>query len=329
MLVNDFFCGCGGMGLGFKHAGFEIAGSWDFDKYAVQSYAKNVNEDVKQKDIREMEWQHVPLAQVWTFGFPCQDLSFSGLKAGLYDGKRSKMFFEIMRLLDETEEHKKENMPQIILAENVKGLKPYLDVIKAEYEKRGYTMYYQLYDSKYWGVPQNRERYFLVGVRNTNREFVFPEQPIEYKSSLSDVLEKNAPESSYYPADRQAKILELCAEHIKKINLSADQACIIHNIYGGFKETKARIFEEYSPTIRTAAGGGHIPSVLEYTIEKGFRARKLLPREAARLQGFPDDYQIIVSDTQAFRQFGNAVTVNVAHEVAKAIKNFLEVSAHA
>jgi DNA (cytosine-5)-methyltransferase 1 len=100
--VNDFFCGCGGLGLGFIQAGFKIQKAWDFDKYAVQSYRENVGDHVIQADITKMTYQDVPGANVWAFGFPCQDLSLAGKQAGLFEGKRSGLFFEIMRLLDET-----------------------------------------------------------------------------------------------------------------------------------------------------------------------------------------------------------------------------------
>ncbi len=76
--VNDFFCGCGGMGLAFQKAGFEIAGAWDYDKHAVQSYRENVGNHVQKADIREMKWSDIPRADVWAFGFPCQDLSVAG-----------------------------------------------------------------------------------------------------------------------------------------------------------------------------------------------------------------------------------------------------------
>lgn len=82
-IVNDFFCGCGGMGVGFLNADYKIAGAWDFDKYAVQSYDHNVGHHVKQADIKEMTWQDVPFAHIWAFGFPCQDLSVAGKQAGL------------------------------------------------------------------------------------------------------------------------------------------------------------------------------------------------------------------------------------------------------
>lgn len=134
--VNDFFCGCGGLGLGFKQAGYTIAGSWDFDKYAVQTYKANVDSNVIQADITKMTIADVSYADVWTFGFPCQDLSVAGNQAGMllkckdcnevYEVRnpdiapsavqcpkcnstsyepmsRSGLFFEIMRLLDEAE----------------------------------------------------------------------------------------------------------------------------------------------------------------------------------------------------------------------------------
>lgn len=138
--VNDFFCGCGGMGIAFKNAGYEIAGAWDFDKYAVESYRANVGDHVQKADIKELHQADIPQADVWAFGFPCQDLSVAGKQRGMilkcedcgeeieinpeeYTGNticpkcssnnfkaasRSGCFFEMMRLLEETE---RENTP--------------------------------------------------------------------------------------------------------------------------------------------------------------------------------------------------------------------------
>jgi len=138
--VNDFFCGCGGMGIAFKNAGYEIAGAWDFDKYAVESYRANVGDHVQKADIKELHQADIPQADVWAFGFPCQDLSIAGKQRGMilkcedcgeeieinpeeYTGNticpkcssnnfkaasRSGCFFEMMRLLEETE---RENTP--------------------------------------------------------------------------------------------------------------------------------------------------------------------------------------------------------------------------
>lgn len=198
--VNDLFCGAGGMGLGFKNAGFEIAGAWDFDKHAVQSYKHNIGEHVKEADIGQMAASDLPYSDVWTFGFPCQDLSLAGKRAGLFEGKRSGLFFEVMRLLGETNEYDK---PAIIMAENVKGLKPYIDVLWEEYEQQGYKMYYTLYNSKYWGVPQNRERYFVVGVHESiEQEFIFPEQQEYYIPRLITALDGNVDEKYYLSIEK-------------------------------------------------------------------------------------------------------------------------------
>lgn len=137
--LNDFFCGCGGIGVGFKDAGFNIVGAWDFDKFAVQTYKENVGDHVVQADISKMTIDDVPKADVWAFGFPCQDLSVAGKQEGIviecrtcgehwkvdYEtytsenpcprcgstehkaANRSGLFFEIMRLLDEATERER------------------------------------------------------------------------------------------------------------------------------------------------------------------------------------------------------------------------------
>lgn len=255
--VNDFFCGCGGLGLAFKGAGFEIAGAWDFDKFAVQSYRENVGDHVKQADIREMTYKDVPKADVWTFGFPCQDLSVAGKQKGLvlkcqdcgaefeinpeeYDGgtfcpecssstlkaaSRSGYFFEMMRLLDETNEHQKENLPAVIVAENVKGLKPYLPVLVTEYKRRGYTAHVEMFNSMYWGVPQNRQRYAVVGTRDDlNLQFTFPREQHDFVPKLSDFLEKEVDEKYYIPDEKARTIIDQALQKLEK--LGKYHACI-------------------------------------------------------------------------------------------------------
>lgn len=307
LTVNDLFCGAGGMGVGFKQAGFDIAGAWDFDKYAVQSYKHNVGDHVKQLSILDMTHEDMPNADVWTFGFPCQDLSLAGKQAGLFEGKRSGLFFEVMRLLDETIEHDVDKSPKIIMAENVKGLKPYLETLENEYKKRGYKMFYALYNSKYWGVPQNRERYFVCGVQESVvTDFVFPTQQELYIPRIFDITEKNVNEK-YTLSDR------LWGGHLRRKKEHREKG-------NGFGYMLYNENDTYTGTLsaRYYKDGSEI--LLE---QKGRNPRKLTPREAARLQGFPDSYEIVVSDSQAYKQFGNAVTVNVAQAIAERIKMFL------
>lgn len=249
--LNDFFCGCGGLGLGLQNAGFKIVGAWDFDKFAVQTYRENVGDHVVQADIKEMVIEDVPKATAWSFGFPCQDLSVAGKQGGIQlecsdcgatwnvsvesyadnnnvcpecgsssykAANRSGMFFEIMRLLSEAREREPEKLPTVLIAENVKALRPYLPVLEAEYRKAGYTPYYQLFNSKWWGVPQNRERYIVVGIRDTiTEEFVYPEEQHEYIPKLSTILEDNVAEN-FYIADEKAKsIIEQALQRLEQL----------------------------------------------------------------------------------------------------------------
>lgn len=256
--VNDFFCGCGGMGIAFQNAGYEIAGAWDFDKHAVISYRENVGDHVKEADIREMKHSDVPKADVWAFGFPCQDLSVAGKQSGLIlkcqecgeeieinpeeyteDGafcpkcgsrnlkaaSRSGCFFEMMRLLDETKVNEPGNTPAVIIAENVRGLRPYLPVLEAEYKKRGYTAHIQTFNSKYWGVAQSRDRYAVVGTRDElNMTFEFPTEQHEYVPKLSEFLEKDVDEKYYIADDKAQTIISQALEKLEA--LGKCHACI-------------------------------------------------------------------------------------------------------
>lgn len=255
--VNDFFCGCGGMGIAFKNAGYEIAGAWDFDKYAVESYRANVGDHVQKADIKELHQADIPQADVWAFGFPCQDLSVAGKQRGMilkcedcgeeieinpeeYTGNticpkcssnnfkaasRSGCFFEMMRLLEETEREREHAMPAVIIAENVRGLRPYLPVLRLEYERHGYTAHIEMFNSKYWNVPQGRDRYAVVGTRNKkNLSFTFPKEQHEFVPKLSDYLEKDVPEKYYLPDEKAQTIIAQAMEKLEKMGKC--HACI-------------------------------------------------------------------------------------------------------
>lgn len=423
LTVNDFFCGCGGMGIGFQNAGYEITGAWDFDKYAVESYRRNVGEHVKQADIKEMTWQDVPKAKVWAFGFPCQDLSVAGKQAGMVleciscghqwkidpdehdsdnclacggnkykSASRSGLFFEIMRLLDETEDNAPEQMPKVLIAENVKGLKPFIGVLEAEFKKRGYTAHIELYNSKYWGVPQNRERYYIAGIKDGD-EIPF-RMPVEDKSpekvlKLSTALDAEVDEKYYISDDKARTIIEQALKRLEKLGkvhatitpdrlqkrqngrrAKEDEEPMftltaqdlhgviiqlprgknegnIHDIAPTVTANSYEIEEDepqikvmgmldisshdhsrrvhdpdgLSPTVTAVAGGTHHIKIFDYN---RYRVRKLTPTEYGRLQAFPmDEWEQTVSNSQAYKQVGNAVTTTVATAVAEAIKEVL------
>lgn len=317
--VNDFFCGAGGFGLGFLQAGFNIVGAWDFDKYAVKSYSHNVGDHVQHRNIAEMKWYDVAKATAWLFGFPCTDISVAGRKAGMIKGETSSgLFYEIMRLLDETKQNEPTHLPKLILAENVKQVNKYLPTIEEEYAIRGYKMYYALYNTKYWFLPQNRERYFMIGVHESiAEEFVFPEEQHEYIPKLADVLQQDVPEKYYLSEERAAKVIQEAIERIAK----AGEVNVVGRLDINGHDIIKRVYdpEGIAPTLTAIKGGSQEAKILHRRM-----IRKLTPREYARLQGFPEDYEQVVSDTQFYKQMGNAVSVTVSNAIAKAIRNFLD-----
>lgn len=342
MKIVDFFCGCGGFSGGFHEAGFEIVQAFDVDKYAVKSYNANFFPTKAEiRDIREITADELKPADGWLFGFPCQDLSIAGKRKGLFEGERSNLFFEVMRLLEEVAEK-----PKFILAENVKGVKKYLFVIEKEYQKRGYRMTYILYNSKYWGVPQNRERYFILGIRNDlNVSFRFPEQQTEFVPALWTILEPEVDEKYYIDDEKAQKIIK---EGFKKINsVGRVHACITP---GRIKkrQNEQRMKEENEAMFTLITQDIHGVMLTKdgcsYAIDANYhkgispkyvgtgrrthiiekcKVRKLTPRECFRLQGFPDSYQLVCSDTQLYKQAGNAVTWTVAKAIAEKIKEVI------
>lgn len=309
--VNDFFCGAGGMGLGFKQAGFTIVGAWDFDKYAVQSYRENVGDHVKQADITQMTAADVPYADVWTAGFPCQDLSIANMKGKdrkKLNGEKSRLFFEVMRLLDEVQEK-----PNVIVAENVEELGDLLPIVEEHYRIRGYKMYAKLFNSKDWNVAQNRPRYFVVGIRNG--EFTFPTQLNNSSVALVDFLETDIPEKYFY-TDKDY-------EHYDGMKIVPGKLNQIGKLrVAGWLDYMTRVYsvEGLAPTLHTCQGGHRQAKIFD-PVKK--LPRKLTPREYARLQGFPDDFKFVVSNTQLYKQFGNAVSVPVAKAIAEKLKEVL------
>lgn len=305
--INDLFCGAGGMALGFQLAGFQIAGAWDIDKYAIQSYQANLLERATQFDISEMTWKNIPYADIWTLGFPCQDISIAKKhRAGLF-GERSRMFFEVMRLLKETREYHPDFLPKAILAENVKHISSYQEIIEQSYHACGYKMYSVLYDSQYWGVPQHRERYFFLGIREDIKiPFFFPQQPTKVTTKLKDVLEEEVSDKYYI--------------HKPYFLFPKQKGNVIGLVQIKGQDSIKRIYDinGIAPTLTTSQGGYRQPKIID---QKGLR--RLTPREYARLQGFPEWYKQVVSDTQFYKLMGNAVTVPVAKAIALSLKEWL------
>ncbi|MBF1183559.1 MAG: DNA (cytosine-5-)-methyltransferase [[Eubacterium] sulci] len=301
--VVSLFSGAGGLDLGFHNAGFEIIWANDFDKYAVQTYRENFDNAIIYDDINNIDFKDIPDADVIIGGFPCQPFSMMGSELG-FDDVRGTVFFTVADLIKRKID--KGAKPKVVVLENVRRLLTHdggntFKVIKHIMEKElGYKVFYKILNSSDFGVPQTRNRIFIVCFDNQDVEFTFPET-IDLNCTMHDMLEENV-NDKYFLSD---KILKT----------------ILSNGTGKYN-AKSEIDLEIARPLCSTMHKMHRACQDNYVTDRG-RVRRLTPREAARLQGFPDDFLIPVSDTQAYRQFGNAVTVNVAEAVARSILEVL------
>ena len=382
----DFFSGIGGFHSGLEKAGMKCVGWCEFDKYAQKSYRAIY--DTKGlwfgEDVRKVRGWELPNATLWSFGFPCQDISVAGKQKGIGRGTRSGLFFEIMRLLDEAEANK----PEWIIAENVKNL---LSIeggwgflrVTSEMAARGYAVQWRLYNSKDYGVPQNRERIYIVGLlgENGGREllpvarkseralkkvidgsqgnrvyepelsctlssqgggmgaktglymiqkgckFRYPERGVG-KRAVSGYVELTniagtltARHCGDYTSDRNTGVVEI-KNATKSGMLPARVGDGIETAYPSSNTRRARVQPGRCSTITTHGTAG----VLMDT--SPVRIRKLTPKECWWLQGFTDEQfekaAAVNSNTQLYKQAGNAVTVNVVEEIGKHIMKLIK-----
>ena len=215
MKFVDFFAGIGGIRLGLEQAGHECVGFCEFDKYARTAYKAmyDTEGEWENHDVRTVKPYDVPDADLWCFGFPCQDISVAGKQKGLQEGERSGLFYEIMRLLAG---RKKEDRPRWLLVENVKNL---LSIgngfdfarLLIEVGGYGYSIQWSLLNSKDFGVPQNRERVFIVGyLGNISGREVFPLRPADGENpcELNEITQGVADAQRIYDGSGLARTLK-------------------------------------------------------------------------------------------------------------------------
>ena len=293
----DLFAGIGGIRLGFQSLVGKCVFSSEWDKFSQQTYFTNFKE-LPSGDITQIDEKIIPDFDLLLAGFPCQPFSNAGLKLGFED-TRGTLFFHIARIINF---HK----PKIVFLENVKGLKNHdkgktFKTIKNTLESIGYNVFSKVLNARDFGVPQNRERIYIIAFLE-NVDFVFPD-PIHTNVALGDILENNV-DKKYTISDRLWQGHQRRKkQHIEKGN--------------GFGYSLFNHQSQYTSTIsaRYYKDGSEI--LIE---QKGDNPRKLTPREAGRLQGFPDEYKIAVSDNQAYKQFGNSVCVPVIKAIAEQIE---------
>lgn len=292
--VIDLFAGIGGIRLGFEQHGGEGVFASEWDKYAQMTYQANFDE-IPYGDITQIEPEEIPAFDVLLGGFPCQPFSQAGLKKGFAD-TRGTLFFDVARIVNY-------HRPRVVFLENVKRFKTHdkgntFNVVQTVLEEMGYEVHAKVLNAKDFGVPQNRERIYIVAfLGETN--FKFPE-PLGLETRVGDILQKKVDEK-YTISDR------LWAGHQRRKREHAKKGY-------GFGYSMFNNASTHTSTIsaRYYKDGSEI--LIE---QKGKNPRKITPREAARLQGYPDDFAIPVSDVQAYKQFGNSVAVPVIEALAK------------
>ncbi|MGI6210068.1 MAG: DNA cytosine methyltransferase [Bacilli bacterium] len=310
--VVSLFSGIGGFDLGFHYAGFNIIWANDFDKYAVATYKENVSKNIVLGDIRE-EKKNIPSHDVLIGGFPCQPFSTLGNLQGFDDEERGTLFFEIEEII-------KKHKTKVVVLENVKNIlnhdkgKTFAKIVH-RLESLGYSVYHHVFNSADYGVPQRRNRVFIFAFLGEYFNVVDPVFPAkqELKVTTQELL------------DDQVDIKYFLSKKITPTIMGYGTKNYI---------VKPTIDQPISKTLTATMAKMHRASQDNYVTDKKNYdrykdpnknpIRRLTPNECRKLQGFPSDWKQVVSDSQAYKQFGNAVTVNVAYEVAKMVYDYME-----
>lgn len=342
MRAFSLFSGIGGFDLALERNNIEIIGHSEIDKYADQIYSKHFN-NKNYGDITKINPKNLPQFDLLVGGFPCQSFSIAGKRRGFRD-TRGTLFFEIVRII-------REKQPRILLLENVKGLlshdkgSTFFKIISA-LDELGYDCQWQVLNSKNFGVPQNRERVFIVGhLRGTSRPEIFPITG-KNKKDIRNVGEDlcYCLDANYHKGtntlSKNRRQLILIPEATKKGYAEARVGDSINLSVPNSKTRRGRVGNKVAQTIDTGMQQYTIckpvltpdrikkrqrgrrmkengdPSFTltsqdKHGIYDGVSIRRLTPKECERLQGFPDHWTEGISDTQRYKCLGNAVTVNV------------------
>lgn len=324
----DLFAGIGGIRMGFdqafgKNINTVFVSEWD--SFAQKTYATNfpsihpINGDITKIDEKD-----VPDFDICLAGFPCQAFSLAGQRKGFDDDykgmSRGTLFFDVARICSH---HK----PKVIFCENVKGLTIHdkgktFKIITGTLEQMGYKVFHKVLNSKDFGVPQNRERIYIVAFRNdiAPDNFNFP-RPTGKKVCIRDIMEEKPVPAKYYLSTQYMDTLRRHKErHAAKGNGFGYEIRELDSIAGaivcgGMGRERNLIIDKRQKDLKPTT---HIKGEVN---REGIR--KMTPREWARLQGFPDSFKLPLSDVHLYKQFGNSVTVPVIRAIAEQIKKVI------
>jgi DNA (cytosine-5)-methyltransferase 1 len=309
----DLFAGIGGFRIALESFGAKCVFSSEWDKHAQKVYQANFGE-LPAGDITQISENDIPNHEILCGGFPCQPFSISGKQKG-FDDIRGTLFFDIARIVEY-------HQPKILFLENVRNFETHddgktLKIVKSTLSDLGYRVFHKVLNASNFGLPQNRERIYIVCFRNDLEieKFNFPkEKNISIK--LKDITLSDT-KTEKYRIERD------------DINLRTD-VLIPCDIFGNYPLAPIRIgeinkggqgeriYHELGHAITLSAHGGGVGAKTGVYVING-KIRKLAPRECARLQGYPDSFILDASDSQAYKQFGNSVPINVLKSILKNI----------
>lgn len=312
--VASLFCGCGGTDIGLE-GDFEFLGKKysennidvvyanDIDEKIADIFDQNFAVKVDRRDIRKVKSSEIPEHDILTFGAPCQSFSILAQnppRLGFKDDK-GKLFLEAVRIL-------KYHQPKFFVFENVKGILSanrgqVFPLILEKFEEAGYQISYKLINSRYFGVPQKRERVFVVGVRkNLKKKFEFPENILKENEAvpLKKVLEKSIAEKYYFS------------------NKAVEGMLRANKAKSAMNKGRAQSLNEPCNTVTAHLSKVTLNGTDPVLLEKD-RFRRFTPREVARIQSFPDSYKLVGSDNHIYRGLGNAIPPVVMWYLTKEI----------
>ena len=307
----DLFAGIGGMRLGFESVGAKCVFTSEWDEYSRTTYRANFASEEIAGDITKVDHSDIPDHDVLLAGFPCQPFSLAGVSKknslgrahGFACETQGTLFFDVARII-------KAKRPRAFLLENVRNLVSHdkgntFRVIRRTLDELGYQIHHRIIDAQAF-VPQHRERIFIAGFRDAVA-FEWGDPPAA-KHALHEVLDTESVPDKYVLSDKLWNYLQAYAEkHRAKGN---GFGCSVFGPNDTARTLSARYFKDGSE-ILIRRGDGQNP-------------RRLTPRECARLMGYPDSFQIPVSDTRAYKQFGNSVVVPVIEHIARLMKPYLD-----
>jgi len=305
----DLFAGIGGMRIAFEKAGGRCVFSSEINHFARETYSRNFAEE-PAGDITKIKATEIPNHDILAAGFPCQPFSGAGVSKmkslnrphGFEDETQGTLFFDIVRIL-------RAKQPKAFLLENVKHLKghnkgrTFKTILRTLKRRLNYDIHFQIFDAS-MVVPQHRERIFIVGFKKP-LNFRFPKIPDTFPS-FREILEKR-PSRKYTITDGVWTALKRHKRESRAIG----------NGFG--YHTVDPISEPYAITRTLSARYYKDGAEILIKQKNGKNPRRLTPRECARLMGFPESFKIIVSDTQAYRQFGNSLVVPLVTKIAKEV----------